>query len=196
MQHCRCATLHDGTRVREATVSRDGRSQRTCSARATSNQAFVNVIISGKRAPSHRFFVAQVFRRNVWGKRRRRHRFSAFWLRIGFVPKVVVRSFFWRSSRKHIYVCCSCCSLLLQFAVPVCCSCLLFMFAVPVCCSCLLFLFVGPALVLAWSCLGPALVLLWLDTLSSWLSFCSVREFIFLAVPQVLLWFIYSLYIV
>jgi hypothetical protein len=94
MQHCRCATLHDGTRLREATVSRDGRSQRTCSARATSNQAFVNIIISGKRAPSHRFFVAQVFRRNVWGKRRRRHRFSAFWLRIGFVPKVVVRSFF------------------------------------------------------------------------------------------------------
>ena len=94
MQHGRRATLHDGTRVREATVSRDGRSQRTCSARAMSNQAFVDVIIAGKRAPSHRFFVAQVFRRNVWGKRRRRHRFSAFWLRIGFVPKVVVRSSF------------------------------------------------------------------------------------------------------
>ena len=45
--------------------SRGGRSQRTCRARATSNQVFVNVIISRKRAPFHRVFVAQVFRRNM-----------------------------------------------------------------------------------------------------------------------------------
>jgi hypothetical protein len=94
MQHGRCATLHNDTRVREATVSRDGRSQQTCRAHAMSNQVFVDVIIACKRAPSHRVFVAQVFRRNMCGKRRRTHRFSAVWLRIGFVPKVVLRSFF------------------------------------------------------------------------------------------------------
>jgi hypothetical protein len=65
--------------------SRGGRTQRTCRARATSNQAFVDVIIAHKRAPSHRVFVAQVFGRNMCGKRRRRHRFSAFWL-IGKLP--------------------------------------------------------------------------------------------------------------
>ena len=82
MQHGRRATLHDGTRVRK---SRGGRSQQTCRARATSNQALVDVIIARKRAPSHRVFVAQVFGRNMCGKRRRRHRFSAFWLRSSVV---------------------------------------------------------------------------------------------------------------
>jgi hypothetical protein len=79
MQHGRHAPLHDGTCVRENREIRGGRSQRTCRARATSNQAFVDVIIARKRAPSHRVFVAQVFCRNIWGERRRRHRFSAFW---------------------------------------------------------------------------------------------------------------------
>ena len=81
MQHGRRATLQDGTRVREATTSHGGRAQRTCRARATSNQALVDVIITHNRAPCHRVFVAQVFGRNMCGKRRRRHRFSAFWLR-------------------------------------------------------------------------------------------------------------------
>ena len=63
--------------------AREPRESRTCRARATSNQAFVDVIIACKRAPSHRVFVAQVFGRNMRGKRRRRHRFSAFWLRWG-----------------------------------------------------------------------------------------------------------------
>jgi hypothetical protein len=44
-----------------------------------SNQVLLDVIIARKRAPSHRVFVAQVFRRNMWSKRRRRHRFLAFW---------------------------------------------------------------------------------------------------------------------
>ena len=44
---------------------RGGRSRRTCRARATSNQAFVDVIIARKRAPSHRVLVAQVFGRNI-----------------------------------------------------------------------------------------------------------------------------------
>jgi hypothetical protein len=81
MPHGCRAPLHDGMRVRERTArvavgDHDG----LCRARATSNQAFVNVIIARKRAPSHRVFVAQVFGRNMCGKRRRRHRFSAFWL--------------------------------------------------------------------------------------------------------------------
>ena len=74
------------SRTRENREIRGGRSQQTCRARAMSNQTFVDVIIARKRAPSHHVFVAQVFLRNIWGKRHRRHRFSAFWLRIGFVP--------------------------------------------------------------------------------------------------------------
>ena len=81
MPRGRRAPLHDGTRVRENRESRGGRTPQTCRARATSNQAFVDVIIARKRAPSHRVFVAQVFGRNMCDKRRRRHRFSAFWLR-------------------------------------------------------------------------------------------------------------------
>jgi hypothetical protein len=77
MPHGRRDPLHNGTRAREG---RGGRSRRTCRAHATSNQTFVDVIIARKRAPSHRVFVAQVFGRNMWAKRRRRHRFSAFWL--------------------------------------------------------------------------------------------------------------------
>jgi hypothetical protein len=52
-------------RARGNREGRGGRSRRTCRARATSNQAFVDVIIARKRAPSHRDFVAQVFGRNV-----------------------------------------------------------------------------------------------------------------------------------
>ena len=59
-------------RARENRKGRGGRSQRTFRARATSNQVFVDVIIARKRAPSHRVFVAQVFGRNMWAKRRRR----------------------------------------------------------------------------------------------------------------------------
>ena len=69
------------SRARGNRESRGGRTQRTCRACATSNQAFVDVIIARKQAPSHRVFVAQVFGRNMCGKRQRRHRFSAFWLR-------------------------------------------------------------------------------------------------------------------
>ena len=77
MTRGRRAPLPDVTRVHEATrESRGGRSQQTCRARATSNQALVDVIITRKRVPSHRVFVAQVFRRNMWAKRRRRQRFS------------------------------------------------------------------------------------------------------------------------
>jgi hypothetical protein len=72
------------TCARENREGRGGRSRRTCRARATSNQAFVDVIITRKRAP-HRVFVAQVFGRNMWAKRRRRHSFSAFWLRSSVV---------------------------------------------------------------------------------------------------------------
>jgi hypothetical protein len=103
MPHSRRAPLPDVTRVREATrESRGGRSQQTCRARATSNQALVDVIIVRKRAPSHRVFVAQVFRRNMWAKQRRRHRFSAFWLRSKCsIPHVssIARSELWSAVR-------------------------------------------------------------------------------------------------
>jgi hypothetical protein len=75
-----CPSPRQHARAREDREGRGGRSRRTCRARAMSNQAFVDVIIARKRAPSHRVFVAQVFGRNMCGKRRR-HRFSAFWLR-------------------------------------------------------------------------------------------------------------------
>jgi hypothetical protein len=76
-----CSSPRRHVRARENHKGHGGRSRRTCRARATSNQAFVDVIIARKRAPSHRVFVAQVFGRNMWAKRRRRHHFSAFWLR-------------------------------------------------------------------------------------------------------------------
>ena len=75
-----CSPPRRHLRARGNRESRGGRTQPTCRARATSNQVFVHVIIARKRAPSHRVFVAQVFGRNMCGKRRRRHRFSAFWL--------------------------------------------------------------------------------------------------------------------
>ena len=77
------ATLHDGTHVREATarVAVGDRNRLAVLALAMSDQVFVDVIIARQRAPSHRVFVAQVFRRNMCGKWQRRHRFSAFWLR-------------------------------------------------------------------------------------------------------------------
>ena len=76
-----CSSPRRHSRARGNRDSRGGRTRPTCRARATSNQAFVDVIIARKRAPSHRVFVAQVFGRNMCGKRRGRHRFSAFWLR-------------------------------------------------------------------------------------------------------------------
>ena len=63
-----------------------GRSQQTCRACATSNQAFVDAIIARKQAPFHCVFVTQVFHLNI---RSKRHRFSAFWL----ISSVVRRSF-------------------------------------------------------------------------------------------------------
>ena len=73
-----CYSTRRHSRARGNPKSRGGRSQQTWHARATSNLVFIDVIIARKRAPSHRVFVAQVFRRNMCGKRRRRHRFSAF----------------------------------------------------------------------------------------------------------------------
>ena len=80
-----CSSPRRHSRAQGNRESRGGRTQPTCRARATSNQAFVDIIIARKRAPSHRVFVAQVFGRNMCGKRRRRHRFSAFWLRSSVV---------------------------------------------------------------------------------------------------------------
>ena len=76
-----CPSPRRHVHARENREGRGGRSRRTCRASATSNQAFVDVIIAHKRAPSHCVLVAQVFGRNMFSKRRRRHRFSAFWLR-------------------------------------------------------------------------------------------------------------------
>ena len=84
-----CSSPRRHSRARGNRESRGGRTQRSCRARATSNQAFVDVIIARKRAPSHRVFVAQVFGRNMCGKRRRRHRFSAFWLRSSVVSVLI-----------------------------------------------------------------------------------------------------------
>ena len=89
-----CSSPRRHSHARENRESRGGRTQPTCRARATSNQAFVDVIIARKRAPSHRVFVAQVFGRNMCGKRRRRHRFSAFWLRSSVVSGCSYYCFF------------------------------------------------------------------------------------------------------
>ena len=55
-----CSPPRRHSRARGNRESRGGRTPRTRHARATSNQAFVDVIIARKRAPSHRVFVAQV----------------------------------------------------------------------------------------------------------------------------------------
>jgi hypothetical protein len=81
-----CYSTRRHSRVQGNHKSRGGWSQRTCCARATINQALVDVIIARKQAPSHRVFIAQVFgNRYMCGKRRRRHCFSAFWLRSSVV---------------------------------------------------------------------------------------------------------------
>ena len=106
-----------------------------------SNQAFVDVIIARKRAPSHRVFVAQVFGRNMCGKRRRRHRLSAFWL-IGKLPFLDCGQslFFGKLFLHKILVLVILCSYRGALLVLPC---------------------LGRSLVLLWSCLGlgPALVL-------------------------------------
>ena len=99
-----------------------------------SNQAFVDVIISRKRAPSHRVFVAQVFGRNMCGKQRRRHHFSAFWL-IGKLPFLDCDQ-----------------SLVIGKVVPA--ADVFWCYPVQ-----LSWCLVGPALVFLWSCLGRALAL-------------------------------------
>ena len=88
-----CPSPRRHARARENREGRGGRSQQTCRARATSNQAFIDVIITRKRAPSHHVFVAQVFGRNMCGKQRRRHRFSAFWPRSSVVRDIFVCNF-------------------------------------------------------------------------------------------------------
>ena len=68
MQHSRRAALHDGTRVRDATAR---------VAVGDRNRLAVLVQRVIKRLSTS----SQVFRRNMWGKQRRMHRFSAFWVR-------------------------------------------------------------------------------------------------------------------
>ena len=58
MQYGRRARLHEQQCARENHETRGGRSQRTCCARATSNKAFVDVIIDRLRASFHHVFVA------------------------------------------------------------------------------------------------------------------------------------------